>query len=94
MGMGIAFSDFADFTGMYEPGGIFIGRVIHKTFLEVDEEGTEAAAATVVEMWETAVPGGRTYPTIRVNRPFLFAIRESHSGTILFIGKIVEPFWD
>jgi serpin B len=94
MGMGIAFSGEADFTGMYKPGEIFIGRIIHKTFLEVDEEGTEAAAATVVEMWETVYPGGRVYPTVRVNRPFLFAIRESHSGTILFMGKIVEPFWE
>jgi serpin B len=92
MGMGIAFTGSADFTGMYEPGGIFISRVIHKTFLEVDEEGTEAAAATVVEIMKMS-PGGKT-STIRVNRPFLFAIRENHSGTILFIGKIVEPFWD
>jgi serine protease inhibitor len=94
MGMGIAFSDLADFTGMYEPGGIFIGRVIHKTFLEVDEKGTEAAAATVVEMVEGMGPGGKVYPTMRVNRPFLFAIRESHSSTVLFIGKIAEPVWD
>lgn len=95
MGMGIAFDRYAaDFTGMYKPGEVFINRIIHKTFLEVDEEGTEAAAATIVEMGLTSIPGGRTYPTIRVNRPFLFTIRENHSGTILFIGKIVEPFWE
>lgn len=93
MGMGIAFSSGADFTDMYSPGGIWISRIIHKTFLEVDEKGTEAAAATVVEMIESIAPG-ETYPTMRVNRPFVFAIRENHSGTILFIGKIVDPVWE
>lgn len=93
MGMGVAFTESADFTGMYSPGGIFISRVIHKTFLEVDEEGTEAAAATVVEMIETSVPG-TTHPTVYLNRPFIFAIRENHSGAILFMGKIVEPVWE
>ena len=90
MGMGIAFDDLgADFTGMYEPGGIFIDRIIHKTFLEVDEEGTEAAAATVVDMGYTSIG-----LTMYVNRPFIFAIRENHSGTILFMGKIAEPAWE
>jgi serpin B len=93
MGMGIAFDEAADFTGMYSPGGIWINRVIHKTFLEIDEEGTEAAAATVVEMVESAGPG-TGHPTIFVNRPYLLAIRENHSGTILFIGKIVNPVWE
>jgi serine protease inhibitor len=94
MGMGIAFEPgFANFTGMYERGGIWIEKIIHKTFLEVDEEGTEAAAATVVEMWESAGPG-MEHPTIFVNRPYIFAIRENHSGTILFIGKIIEPVWE
>jgi serpin B len=93
MGMGIAFDRYeADFTGMYKLGGVFINRIIHKTFLKVDEEGTEAAAATVVEMALTCIPDD--FPTMRVNRPFVFAIRENHSGTILFIGKIVEPFWE
>ncbi len=90
LGMGIAFDpEQADFTGMYEPGEIYIDRIIHKTFLKVNEEGTEAAAATVVGVGATSVG-----LTMYVNRPFLFAIRENYSGTILFIGKIVEPFWD
>lgn len=86
LGMEIAFSSTqADFTKMYKPGGIWIGRVIHKTFVDVNENGTEAAAATVVEMW-------RSGPfSMRVDRPFVFAIRENHSQTILFMGKIVEP---
>jgi len=92
LGMGVAFDDKeADFTGMYGLGGIFIDRIIHKTFLEVDEEGTEAAAATVVAMSLTSIGGGLT---VRVNSPFILAIRENHSGTILFIGKIVEPDWE
>ena len=92
MGMGVAFDeDLADFTEMYSPGGIFINKVIHKTFLEVDEEGTEAAAATVVEIIESSIP---EHPTVYLNRPFVFAIRENYSGSILFIGKIVEPVWD
>jgi serine protease inhibitor len=87
LGMDIAFDPYnANFTGMYEPGEIYIDRVIHKTFLKVDEEGTEAAAATVVAVVVTSVG-----LTMSVNRPFLFAIRENHSGTILFIGKMVEP---
>jgi len=85
LGMEIAFSGQADFTKMYKPGGIWIGRVIHKTFVDVNEEGTEAAAATEVEMW-------RSGPfSMRVDRPFIFAIRDNHSQTILFMGKIVEP---
>jgi len=92
LGMGVAFDDKeADFTGMYGLGGIFIDRIIHKTFLEVDEEGTEAVAATVVAMSLTSIGGGLT---VRVNSPFILAIRENHSGTILFIGKIVEPDWE
>jgi len=92
MGMGVAFDEgLADFTEMYSPGDIFINKVIHKTFLEVDEEGTEAAAATVVEIIESSIT---EHPTVYLNRPFVFAIRENYSGSILFIGKIVEPVWD
>jgi serine protease inhibitor len=94
MGMEIAFDpNIANFTDMADPSDIWIGRVIHKTFLEVDEEGTEAAAATVVEMWESSVPE-ETDPVMMINRPFVFGIKENHSGTILFIGKIVDPVWE
>ena len=89
LGMEIAFNPSqADFTRMYKNGGIYIDKVKHKSFVEVNEEGTEAAAATVVDMRLTSVGPGFT---MRVDRPFIFAIRESHSGTILFIGKIVDP---
>jgi len=89
MGMQIAFNpDQADFTRMYKDGGLYIYEVKHKSFVEVNEEGTEAAAATVVDMRLTSIGSGFT---MRVDRPFIFAIRENHSGTILFIGKIVDP---
>lgn len=88
LGMGIAFTGGADFTGMRESGGLWIDEVKHKTFLEVNEEGTEAAAVTSVTMIES-VP-----PLMRVDRPFVFMIRENHSQTLLFMGKIVEPNLD
>jgi serpin B len=91
LGMGIAFNDaLADFSRMYHKEqvglNLFISEVKHKTFIEVNEEGTEAAAVTSVEMAYTSVG-----PYMIVNRPFIFAIRERFSGTILFIGKIVDP---
>ncbi len=90
LGMGIAFTGAADFTGMYKPGGLWIDYVKHKTFVEVNEEGTEAAAVTVVAIDESL--GGPEPPKfMRVDRPFVFVIRENHSGTLLFMGKIVEP---
>lgn len=88
LGMGIAFTPAeADFTGMREEGQLWISRVIHKTYVKVYEEGTEAAAVTVVEMTESVSDSFE----MRVDRPFIFAIREKHSGTILFMGKIVNP---
>jgi serpin B len=86
LGMGIAFSDFADFTGMSPLGrNLTITHVIQKTFVDVNEEGTEAAAATSVGIGVTSLP-----PSIRVDRPFVFVIRERFSGSILFMGKIVK----
>lgn len=91
LGMEIAFSpQQADFTEMYKEEevleNLYISKVKHKTFVKVDEEGTEAAAVTSVEMELTSVG---TF--MRIDRPFMFAIREHNSGTILFIGKIIEP---
>ena len=90
MGMGIAFDiRQADFSRINPNEDLFISEVKHKTFVEVDEEGTEAAAVTSVEISLTM-----TDPTgfiMVVNRPFVFIIRENHSNTILFMGKVVEP---
>lgn len=90
LGMAVAFEPFqADFSRMYSgPGNLYISKVKHKTFVEVNEEGTEAAAVTSVEVGVTSAP---LIISMRVDHPFVFVIRENHSGTILFIGKIVEP---
>jgi serine protease inhibitor len=89
LGMGIVFTDQADFTNMYKHGGICISYVKHKTFIDVNEEGTEAAGVTAIGFITTSV---REQPKVMyVNRPFVFIIRENNSKTILFLGKIVEP---
>jgi serine protease inhibitor len=91
MGMQIAFTEFADFTRMRSTGGLMISRVKHRTFVKVDEEGTEAAAVTSVEIIPTSV--GDEFE-MQVDRPFIFAIRENHSGTVLFMGRIVDPGYE
>ncbi len=88
LGMEISFSENADFTNLYKPGGVFISNVEHKTYVKVDEEGTEAAAVTSVEFGATSIGGGFV---MRMDRPFIYIIRESNSGSILFMGKIVKP---
>ncbi|NLW06909.1 MAG: serpin family protein [Clostridia bacterium] len=85
LGMGEAFSEAADFSGIRE--GIFISRVLHKAIIEVNEEGSEAAAATVVEMQETAAVEPLTFIA---DRPFVFIIADDQTGTILFMGKLYE----
>ncbi|MFQ5866019.1 MAG: serpin family protein, partial [bacterium] len=93
LGMGIAFTPGgADFTRMYKAGGLWIDYVKHKTFVEVNEEGTEAAAVTVVAIIRSG--GGPEIKFMRVDRPFVFVIRENHSQTILFMGKMVEPTFE
>ncbi|MBA7656497.1 hypothetical protein ES703_64423 [subsurface metagenome] len=89
MGMPVAFSASADFSGMTGNPDLFIGEVLHKAFVSVDEAGTEAAAATAVIMELTAIPGEPVEVTI--DRPFIFLIRDIESGTILFIGRVVNP---
>lgn len=98
MGMSDAFTPTsADFTGMIDPRVIveqlFIGAVLHKAFIAVDEEGSEAAAATAVIMSVTsAMPFDQPEPVeIRVDRPFIFAIRDDLTGTILFMGRVMNP---
>ena len=89
MGMEIAFDEWnANFKGMADlsPQNLFISEVKHKTFIRVDEKGTEAAAVTNVGMMPTSMP----QPMI-VNRPFVFIIHERESGTNLFMGKVLNP---
>jgi len=89
MGMEVAFTDNADFTGMREEGQLLINDVIHKTFVEVNEEGTEAAAVTVVDVGVTSAPP--PLPRMVLDHPFVYVIRERETGTILFIGQLMNP---
>ncbi|QNF34738.1 serpin family protein [Adhaeribacter swui] len=88
LGMGEAFGNQANFSKMLQDANqhLAISEVKHKTFVEVNEEGTEAAAATSVGMMLTSMP-----QSIQVNRPFLFLIREKSSNAILFIGQLMNP---
>lgn len=91
MGMEVAFNPSqADFTNINKNGDLFISQVRHKSYVDVYEEGTEAAAVTVVEMRLTSVGPDPGF-TMRVDRPFVFIIREQNTGTILFMGKIMDP---
>jgi len=93
LGMGIAFTDGANFTGIDRRGSLAISEVLHKSFIQVDEEGTEAAAVTSVGIRATAVEGGATIPVVLLDRPFIYVIRERTTGVILFVGKLAEPKW-
>jgi len=91
MGMTNAFNPGkADFSGMNGKTDLFISAVIHKAYVDVNEEGTEAAAATAVTMKLTSV-GPSQIPVFRADHPFLFLIRDNHSGSILFIGRVMNP---
>ena len=89
MGMRLPFSADADFSGMTGKRDLFISEVVHKAFVEVNEEGTEAAAATGVVMRVTAIPAPPQ--VFRADHPFLFLIRDLRSGIILFMGRMVAP---
>ncbi|QDG49531.1 serpin family protein [Persicimonas caeni] len=88
MGMVAPFQN-ADFSGMTGQVGLAITDVVHKAFVAVDEEGTEAAAATAVVVGETSVPP--TPVEFRADKPFIFMIRDNQTGSILFMGRIVDP---
>jgi len=90
MGMPDAFNETADFSGMDGTPLLFIEEVLHKAFVSVDEAGTEAAAATAVVIAQKGMaPGGLV--EITVDRPFVFLIRDIETGTILFVGRVVNP---
>jgi len=89
MGMPVAFSAGADFSGMTGEKDLFISDVIHKAFVSVDEAGTEAAAATAVIMELTAMP--ETPVEVTLNRPFIFLIRDIETDAILFVGRVMNP---
>jgi serpin B len=92
MGMPTAFSGNADFSGMDGTKDLFISDVIHQAFVDVNEEGTEAAAATAVVMRLAAAPGGaEVVPVFRADHPFIFFIQDDETGAILFMGRIMNP---
>ena len=90
LGMPAAFSSGADFSGMTGTKDLFISDVLHKGFVSVDEEGTEAAAATAVTIVE-----GDERPadsvTVQVDHPFILLIRDIETGTVLFVGRVLDP---
>ncbi|MGB5925645.1 MAG: serpin family protein [Dehalococcoidia bacterium] len=89
MGMPVAFSGDADFSGMTGTLDLCISEVIHKAFVSLDEAGTEAAAATAVVMDESEMPGEPVEVTI--DHPFIFLIRDIGTGAILFVGRVLNP---
>jgi len=86
LGISSAFDDTANFSGMDGTTNLHISDVLHKAFVEVNEAGTEAAAATLIEMRELSISD-----RFIVDHPFIFLIRENGSGSILFLGRIVDP---
>jgi serpin B len=92
LGMTDAFDPtLADFSGMDGQQDLYIGAIIHKAYVSVDEKGTEAAAATAVVMETTAIQEPQQPVEFRVDHPFLFLIRDNVTGTILFIGRVIDP---
>jgi len=99
LGMTVPFTREADFSGINgcrppDPDAFNIGLVLHKAFVEVNERGTEAAAATVVGVYASSamtIPKPVAIPVFRADHPFLFAIRERSSGMVLFLGRVANP---
>ncbi len=93
MGMPTAFEPFnADFSGMDGTKELYIFDVIHKAFIKVDEEGTEAAAATAVMMEMTSAEMDEPEPIVLdIDRPFIYLIRDIRTGSILFVGRVMNP---
>jgi serpin B len=92
MGMPDAFNGgVADLSGMDGTRNLYITEVVHKAFVDVDEEGTEAAAATAVIVGEVSAPDPSQFVQFKVDRPFIFLIRDNATNTILFVGRILNP---
>ena len=88
LGMEVAFTGAADFTGITAKGGLMIQDVVHKSFISVNESGTEAAAATAVGVGTTSAPPPAE---MKLDRPFFFVIRDNPTRSILFVGRIADP---
>jgi serpin B len=88
MGMAQAFTDLADFTNISDVR-VLISMVLHQAFIETNEEGTEAAAATIIGIYTTSLPAGPL--VLKLDHPFVYIIRETSTNSILFMGKVVNP---
>lgn len=93
MGLDVAFTESADFSGISEIP-LLISKVIHKTYIDVSEEGTEAAAVTAIVFDLTSVGPSGGPVIVRFDRPFLFAITENSSNSVVFIGTVTEPEYE
>jgi serpin B len=91
LGVRRAFGDAADFSGITAAESLFISAVVHQAYIDVDEHGTEAAAATAVVMSRSAVFRAPPPVTMVVDRPFLFAIFDSATGVTVFLGQVSQP---
>lgn len=91
LGMKLAFSPNADFSGISDVKPIYISAVIHKAFVDVDEKGTEAAAATVVGIRAGSAPPPKPPAVFRADHPFIYFIRDTQTGQILFAGRMADP---
>ena len=91
MGMNLAFTPAANFTGISPVRPLYVSEVIHKAFIGVDEEGTEVAAATVVIIVTRGAKPAPLKQTFIANHPFVFLIRDKVTGSILFFGRHVNP---
>jgi serpin B len=89
LGMRVAFSSQADFSGINGTGGLAISDVIHQAFVALDEKGTEAAAATAVIVGPPSIPVVEV--ELNLDRPFLFLIRDVPTGAVLFMGRLADP---
>lgn len=92
LGMVDAFSDAADFSEMVEVAGVQVNQVLHECRIKLDEEGTVAAAATVVQVMETsAMPETEKTVDFHLDKPFAFVIMDEPTGAVLFAGKVENP---
>jgi serpin B len=89
-GMRLAFTDDADFSGISGDRSLYVSTIAQKTYIDVDEHGTEATAATIAVVTEKSAPSEEPLQ-ITIDRPFIFQVRDTASGAILFMGTVVQP---
>jgi serpin B len=91
LGMVDAFGENADFSGIEPKKNLYINDALHKAFIDVDERGTEAAAATAVSVGVTSIQPPKVVPEFRADHPFIYIIKDNKTKTILFLGRLTRP---